>query len=242
MKNSVDAVSNRPLAQGILILDKEMGRLSFSLVSWLRKFTGQPKVGHAGTLDPFATGVMVMLLGTPFTKMATQFLQDDKEYLGTIRLGVETDTYDSDGQILSTTLLEPTVEEVEEALTFFQGKVLQVPPMFSAKKIGGKKLCDLARQGKNIEREAVTLEMKVDLLAYEYPYIRVKVRCSKGTYVRSIAHDLGKKLGTGAHLSALRRTRSGVFCIEQATTLSALQEDPAKLFSSMIQSPLKVSV
>lgn len=227
--------SQRP-PEGIIILDKPEGQLSFGLVSFLRRFTNQSKIGHAGTLDPFATGVMVMLLGAPFTRLSAQFLNDDKEYVGTITLGIETDSYDRDGVIIAKSLEVPTLEELKSALAFFQGKVEQIPPMFSAKKIGGKKLCDLARKGKVVDRAAVTVEMHTELLAYEYPYIRIKVSCSKGTYIRSIAHDLGKILGTGAHLSSLRRTRSGKYHIEQAVSPSFLVEGKVEI-NSILRNP-----
>ncbi len=210
--------------EGILIIDKLPEKTAFSLVSLLRKLSGQKTIGHAGTLDPFATGVMVLLIGSTFTRMSDKFLQNDKEYLGTVLLGVETDSYDCDGKIVATSSLIPTFEQVQKALESFQGEVLQTPPMFSAKKIGGQKLYHLARQGKVIERQPAAVKMQTELLAYEYPYLRIKVSCSKGTYVRSIAHDLGKLLGTGAHLSALRRVRSGPFRIEQAVSQASLEE------------------
>ncbi|MBS3904586.1 MAG: tRNA pseudouridine(55) synthase TruB [Simkania sp.] len=222
------------MPEGILVIDKLPGKTSFSLVSLLRHLSGQRTIGHAGTLDPFATGLMVLLIGSRFTRLSDKFLQDDKEYLGTIHLGIETDSYDCDGKIISQSELIPTIDQIEQALKNFQGTVLQTPPMFSAKKIDGQKLYHLARQGKVIERKAVPVQMHTELLAYEYPYVRIKVVCSKGTYVRSIAHDLGKLLNTGAHLSSLRRIRSGSFRIEQAVSQAALEERTTVWHESLI--------
>ena len=214
MKNSVP--------EGILIIDKCATRPSFSLVSKLRRLSGVRRIGHAGTLDPFATGVMVMLIGSKYTRMSEQFLKDDKEYLATIHLGKETDSYDCDGNILFENERQPQAWEIEAALASFQGEIWQTPPMFSAKKVGGKKLYELARKGQTIERKPSLVRMDTTLISYEYPYVTIRVRCSKGTYIRSIAHDLGENLGIGAHLSSLKRTKSGRFTIEQAIPQSSL--------------------
>lgn len=209
--------NNSPLLapHGILLVDKPKGKNSFWLVAALRKRLNVKTIGHAGTLDPFATGVMVMLIGKPFTRLSSQFLCEDKEYVATAYLGVETDSYDCDGEEKSRSLLVPSLEEIQEELKHFQGEVSQVPPMFSAKKINGKKLYDLARQGKEIERKPSIVKMEVTLVEYDYPHLKLHIKCSKGTYVRSIAHELGQRLKCGAHLSDLQRTRSGKFSIEQ---------------------------
>ena len=199
------------LPEGILLVNKPKGKTSFALVGVLRRLLKVKKIGHAGTLDPFATGVMVMLIGKTYTKRSDSFLGSDKEYLATAHLGLETDSYDCDGQIISKSDIIPTDDELKEALKSFQGDILQIPPMFSAKKVKGKKLYELARQGISIEREAVKLHVKVDLIAYHYPFIQLKIACSKGTYIRSIAQDLGKMLRCGAILSELTRIRSGTF-------------------------------
>ncbi|MGZ3732317.1 MAG: tRNA pseudouridine(55) synthase TruB [Parachlamydiaceae bacterium] len=201
--------------QGILLIDKPKGKTAFDLVAILRKKLNIRTIGHAGTLDPMATGVMVMLIGKKFTTLSNQLISDEKEYLGQVHLGIETDSYDAEGTHLATSSLIPTEEELNTALLHFQGEISQVPPMFSAKKIKGQKLYHLARQGKVVERAPVTLHVKTELLSYNYPYIELKITCSKGTYVRSIAHDLGQRLGCGAHLSALVRTRSGSYLLEQ---------------------------
>ncbi|NGX57600.1 MAG: tRNA pseudouridine synthase B [Chlamydiae bacterium] len=212
-------------SEGIILIDKPAGKTSFYLVNVLRKILGVKKIGHAGTLDPFATGVMVMLVGRKYTQMSQGFTKQGKSYLATIRLGVETDSYDCDGEVVSTSELIPSKEQVEEAMTHFQGMVQQTPPMFSAKKVGGRKLYELARKGQEIEREPITVTLETQLLRYEYPEIDVLIHCSKGTYVRSIAHDLGKMLGCGAHLSRLVRTQSGDFKLEECIKLEDLNRD-----------------
>ncbi len=203
------------LLEGVLLVDKPLGRTSFSLIRALRKLTGIRKIGHAGTLDPFASGVMVMLIGREYTRLSDTLLLQDKEYLAEIYLGVTTDTYDCDGKIVARSKKIPSEKQVDKAIEYFQGKIEQIPPMYSAKKIRGKKLYDLARQGVEVEREAAIVTVQTELLTYRYPYILIKVSCSKGTYIRSIAHELGQRLGCGAHLSQLKRTRSGQFTIEE---------------------------
>jgi tRNA pseudouridine55 synthase len=201
--------------EGILLVDKPKGPSSFRLVQILRKRLGVKKIGHAGTLDPFATGVMVMLIGRRYTRLSDQFLCNDKEYVAEVYLGVTTDTYDAEGTILTQSSLIPTLEQIEAALNTFQGEIEQIPPMFSAKKIQGKKLYELARKGIEVERKAVKVSLQIELIRYTYPFLELRVVCSKGTYIRSLAYDLGLKLGCGAHLTNLKRTRSGQFAIEQ---------------------------
>lgn len=200
---------------GILLVDKSPGSTSFQIVSQLRRLTKEQTIGHAGTLDPFATGVMVMLIGRSFTKRSNEFLGSDKQYRAVLTLGVSTDTYDCDGKQIAENTLIPTLAQIEQTLTTFQGEILQVPPMFSAKKIGGKKLCDLARKGITIERQPALVRLAIRLLRFSYPHLEIVVDCSKGTYIRSLAHDIGIALGCGAHLSSLQRLRSGAFTLEE---------------------------
>lgn len=209
--------------EGILLLDKPVGKTSFHLVATLRKKLGVRKIGHAGTLDPFATGVMVMLVGRNFTKLSDSFLHHDKEYVAKAKLGVATDTYDCEGEVVATSEQVPSLEEVKQALEKFQGEIQQIPPMYSAKKVNGQKLYDMARKGQVIERAPVTLTVETEMLAYEYPYLTLRIKCSKGTYIRSIAHDLGQLLGCGAHLVELTRTRSGHFAVENCLAWDSLQ-------------------
>jgi tRNA pseudouridine55 synthase len=201
---------------GLLLVNKAKGTLSFRLVTLLRKRTGVETIGHAGTLDPFATGLMVMLVGRNYTKRSNEFLTCDKEYLATMHLGITTDTYDIDGVATVQSSVIPTEAQLLSALASFQGSILQTPPMYSAKKIGGQKLYDLARRGLTVERAPVPVQVAIECTRYEYPEVDLRVVCSKGTYVRSLAHDIGQALGVGAHLSALQRLRSGTFSLERA--------------------------
>lgn len=202
--------------EGILLVDKPKGKTSFSLIAALRKILNIQKIGHAGTLDPMATGLMVLLIGKRYTTLSDKLIATDKEYLAEITLGAATDTYDAEGTVTTTSPLIPTDDQVNEALKTFQGTILQTPPMFSAKKVQGKKLYDLARQGHTIERKSVEVKVQIELLEYLYPKIHLRINCSKGTYVRSIAHDLGELLGCHGHLSALVRTRSGKFLLQDS--------------------------
>lgn len=210
---------------GILLVNKERGSTSFQIVSLLRKRTGIETIGHAGTLDPFATGVMVMMIGREYTRRSEEFLCKDKQYLAELQLGVATDSYDLDGQITSRSDLIPSEQQVLLASRAFQGEILQTPPMFSAKKINGKKLCDLARKGIMVERQPVSVHVKLEIIEYTYPRLTLLIDCSKGTYIRSIAHDLGQALGCGAHLTALCRTRSGTFTLEECIPHAQLKSD-----------------
>ena len=204
---------NRPT--GILLVDKAPGSTSFQIVSQLRRLTREQTIGHAGTLDPFATGVMVLLIGREFTRRSDQFLGAEKQYKATLHLGIATDTYDLDGQITAKSDLVPTLEQVNEALQTFQQEIFQIPPMFSAKKIAGKKLYELARKGQTIERQPIKVHVEIQLLKFTYPYLEIVVNCSKGTYIRSLAHDIGQFLGSFAHLSSLTRLKSGQFTLEE---------------------------
>lgn len=220
---------NNYKGEGILLVDKEKERTAFYLVKVLRKLTGIKKIGHAGILDPFATGVMVMLIGRPYTKMAGKFLNDDKEYQATLKLGVATDTFDCDGTFTESSTKVPSLKEIEAVLEDFQGCIEQTPPMFSAKKIEGQKLYTLARQGIVVERKPIQINVHIELLDYTYPELKMRVACSKGTYVRSLAHDIGLKLGCYAHLTALQRTRSGNFCLKDCVDAKSLS-DPSFLY------------
>jgi len=207
-------------SEGILLVNKPIGKTSFSLVSALRKKTGIKKIGHAGTLDPFASGVMILLLGRTFTAQSDRFIGQDKEYEALVHLGIETTTFDPEGEITRQSDLVPKLSQVEEALKSFQGTIEQIPPMYSAKKVKGKKLYELARKGIEIERKPVSLTVHTELISYNYPELKLKICCSKGTYIRSIASDLGQLLGCGAHLKKLTRTRCGPYhlkdCIDGA--------------------------
>lgn len=224
MKNNL-ARPILPMNEGILLVDKPKGKTSFSLVSALRRKTGIQKIGHAGTLDPFATGLMIMLIGKEFTRLSDQYLTQEKEYQCTVCLGVTTDTYDCEGAVTQTSSHIPSLSDIETALTHFSGTILQIPPMFSAKKIKGKKLYELARKGISVERAPVSVTLKTTLISYTYPHLKLHIVCSKGTYIRSLAYDLGTLLTCGAHLDELRRLRSGSFSIDQAINGALLYAD-----------------
>lgn len=208
--------------EGILLVDKPEGKSSFWCVMMARKKLGVKKIGHGGTLDPFATGLLVLLVGRNYTKRAGEFLEGDKEYLATAHLGIATDSFDSDGNETHTSDIVPTLAEIEEAMRYFHGKIKQVPPMFSAKKINGTRLYELARKGVVVERKAVFVNVSCKIIRYEYPELEFHVTCSKGCYIRTLAEDIGQKLGCYAHLTQLRRLRSGRFSIESANPIEAL--------------------
>lgn len=210
--------------EGILLIDKPAGRTSFSLIKTLRKRLNIQKIGHAGTLDPLACGVMVILLGRAYTRLSDQFLKQDKEYKAQIHLGVSTETFDTEGSVTAYSEKVPSEEEILAAVTKFQGSVMQVPPMYSAKKVNGQALYKLARQGKIVPRDPVEVHLKIEILAYHYPHLELKIACSKGTYIRSLANDLGAVLGCGGHLSYLQRTRSGQFSIDDCLEPSVLED------------------
>lgn len=201
--------------EGILLVNKSKGQTSFSIVSMLRKITKIQKIGHCGTLDPFATGVMVLLIGKKYTTKMNDFLIHDKEYLAEVTLGQTTPSFDGETPGENFSAKVPSLEEVENSLEYFQGSIEQTPPMYSAKKIKGQRLYRLARKGISIERIPIKIELKTKLISYNYPILKLKIVCSKGTYIRSIAHDLGQKLSTGAYLSNLIRTRSGPFSLNE---------------------------
>jgi len=219
-------ISNTPLLEqnGILLVNKPKGKTSFSLVATLRRRLGVKKIGHAGTLDPFATGVMVMLVGRSFTRLSDQFLGADKEYLAELFLGAATDTHDCEGKIISQSDGIPTLSEIEATVAKFQGDIEQVPPMYSAKKVNGKKLYELARQGKEIERKPCKVHLNIKVIHYQYPSLILSVQCSKGTYIRSLAHDIGQHLECGAHLTNLTRMRSGTFHLNDCIDGMLLQD------------------
>lgn len=207
--------SCRVLPEGILLVDKPQGRTSFSIIRSLVKKTGIKKIGHAGTLDPFATGVLVILVGRKYTKLSDKLLFQDKEYQAIAYLGTTTDSFDCDGKIVGHSKKVPTLDEILHASQYFQGEIQQEPPMFSAKKIHGKKLYEYARKGLIIDRPPATVRVSLEITSYQYPRVFFSVKCSKGTYIRSIAHELGNMLGCGAYLEELRRSRSGQFSIDQ---------------------------
>lgn len=215
------------LHEGVLLVNKSKGVTSFSLVRLLRSLTKISKIGHAGTLDPQAEGLMILLIGSKFTKQSAAFINLGKEYEAEIYLGKTTDTYDAEGKVLQqNTTITPSQEQLETTLQQFQGESLQTPPMFSAKKVGGKKLYELARQNIAIERKPALVTLHITLQSYSYPIVKCHIRCSKGTYIRSFAHDLGHALGCGGYLFSLTRTSIGPFSIKDALTEEELVHTP----------------
>ncbi len=211
------------MIDGFLVIDKPEGITSHGVVQRVRQWAEQRRVGHLGTLDPLARGVLPMALGEA-TKLSRLLTHGKKAYRGRIRLGVATTSYDREGEVIASCDGPwPEQEELEKALETFRGAIRQVPPPFSARKLGGEKAYRLARRGEPVELDPtdVTIE-RLDLLDYSPPFLSLVVDCSAGTYVRSLAHDLGRLLGTGAHLWELCRTRSGPFTLEQAIPLEDL--------------------
>jgi tRNA pseudouridine55 synthase len=208
---------------GLLVIDKPGGITSHDVVNRVRRFTGEQSVGHLGTLDPMATGVLPLLLGR-FTRLAQFFSTADKTYTGHIRFGFATDTYDAEGEPQGTlTVPILTLDQVRHAAAPFHGIVEQMPPAFSAKKIAGKPAYKLAREGKPVELKPKTIQIhEFEITGLEGDTASFRIQVSAGGYVRSIAHELGQALGCGAHLSSLRRTQAGAFAIDQASTLEAL--------------------
>lgn len=206
---------------GILVVDKPSGPTSHDICQYFKRTLDVRKVGHAGTLDPLATGVLVILLDGA-CKLQPIFMGKDKEYQFTLCFGISTDTYDSQGKILKEKPISPnTLEELKKILKDFTGEILQVPPPFSAIKKGGVPLYKLARKGEMILAEPRKIRVdSLEIIDARLPEVTLKARCSSGTYVRSIAHDLGKILGCGAHIKALRRLRSEPFGVEEAVILS----------------------
>ena len=221
---------------GTFLVDKPEGSSSFYMVRKVRKALGMKKVGHAGTLDPFATGLLVICAGRPATKMIDQIMVGEKEYLATLRLGIETTTLDPEGEITSNKSVGSlSVDVVEACLERFRGEQLQVPPIYSALKHKGKPLYHYARKGIAIEKPPrnvtiYTLERTGDdcLLTDSSPFLTIRVVCSKGTYIRTLGADIGTVLGCGAYLTALRRVRSGCFHVRDSVTGSDLLKDNAK--------------
>ncbi|MFH1552397.1 MAG: tRNA pseudouridine(55) synthase TruB [Candidatus Omnitrophota bacterium] len=221
---------------GILVVDKQKGMTSHDVVKMVRDRFAIKKVGHAGTLDPNATGVLVLLLGRA-TKLSGKFLNEDKEYEATMKLGEKTDSGDSDGKLISTKEVCSSEEKIRDTMAEFFGEIEQVPPMVSAKRVKGKRLYKLARKNIEVERQPQKIVIKkMKIFGIEPPFVRFGIVCSKGTYVRQLADDIGERLGCGAHLTELNRTRSGSFSIDMAVSFSELADmDRGTLDESIVR-------
>ncbi len=208
---------------GILNVYKEPGFTSFDVVAKLRGICRQKKIGHTGTLDPAASGVLPVCLGNA-TKLCGLLTEKTKQYRAVMRLGVETDTQDMTGKILRELPVEAAEKEVRAAVLSFVGEYEQVPPMYSALKVNGKKLCDLARAGREVERQGrpVTI-LSLEIAEMALPLVTMDVACSKGTYIRTLCHDIGQRLGCGGAMESLVRTGSGQFTLEEAHTLAQIE-------------------
>jgi len=214
---------------GFVVVDKPRGLTSHDVVDAARRWFGTRQVGHLGTLDPLATGVLPLAIRSA-TKLVPFLEGGDKRYEGTVRFGEETDTLDAEGEVLRRYEGElPDADEIRSALKRFAGEIEQLPPMYSAVKLGGVPLHRLARQGREVERSPKKIRIdRVELTAYEPPDCKIDVECSAGTYVRVLAADLGSELGCGGHLRDLCRTRSGPFVLEDAVTSEALTDAAEK--------------
>ncbi len=224
------------MINGIIVIAKEPGFTSHDVVAKMRGICGQRKIGHTGTLDPAATGVLPVCLGSA-TKLCDMLTDKNKEYVAELLLGVETDTQDTSGTVLSEKPVEVTEEEVRQAAMSFVGAYNQIPPMYSALKVNGKKLYELAREGREVERKARPVEiLELEILECKLPVVTMRVACSKGTYIRTLCADIGEKLGCGGTMQKLQRIKVGAYTLKDAVTLGELQElkDDGRLSEAVI--------
>lgn len=228
--------------EGFLFVDKPEDWTSFDVVNYVRRMVASTeekkprnvKVGHTGTLDPAATGLLVLCVGKNYTKRVPELIKQDKTYDVELKLGESSTTGDKEGDISLVSSKEPSPEEVEEVVNSFLGEIDQTPPVFSAIKIDGKRAYDLARSGKNVEMKSRKVNIhSISNIVYKYPFVKFETRVGSGTYIRSLATDIGEKLGTGAYMSNLRRTSIGEVSIDQALTKSEIT--PEKLQKILAQ-------
>lgn len=214
----------RNMASGVLVVDKPIGMTSHQVVQVIRNGTHIKRAGHTGTLDPRASGVLVVLIG-PAVRLSEYVSAEDKRYQATIKLGEKTDTYDADGTITGTADVNVTMEQFEEALQQFVGQIEQVPPPYSAVKVKGRRAYEMARKGEEVKLEPRIINVhSLEMIEWNAPEVVIDVHCSSGTYVRSLAYDLGEVLGCGANLTGLRRTKSGRFTLKDSVPLRKLNE------------------
>lgn len=221
---------------GFILIDKPIGPTSFGVIARLRRLTGIKKIGHAGTLDPFASGLLLCAIGREATREIEKFVKLGKEYEADVFLGISTDTFDREGKVTSEYSGQKIDKKKIKAAVFsFLGSQKQTPPMFSAKKIGGKKLCDLARKGIEVKRAPNDIEIfSIKILRLAWPSLKIKLSCSSGTYIRTIAADLGEQLGCGAHLTDLRRTKISGYSVKKAIKLDKLTAENWRKFLFII--------
>lgn len=212
---------------GIVNINKPYGKSSHFVVAVIRRITGIKKVGHTGTLDPLATGVLPICIGREATKLSQQIMDGTKCYRAVLQLGKTTTTQDSEGEVLSEREVNVLPEQIESAVSSFVGKISQIPPMYSAVKINGQKLYKLAREGKEVEREPriITIHsIEIVNIDLDKAQIEIIITCSKGTYIRTLCHDIGEKLGCGGYMASLIRTKSSLFTIEDSITLEEFEQ------------------
>ena len=218
---------------GIIVINKPIGCTSYNIVYRVKKIFKE-KVGHTGTLDPLATGVLPILIGKG-TKLSNYLMEHDKEYIATLKLGKKTDTLDAEGEVIEEREVDDNIfnkDKIDEVLNKFIGKIEQIPPLYSAIKVNGKKLYEYARKGKQVEikpREIEIYQIELISILPEKQEIQYKVHCSKGTYIRKLSEDIAEKLGTVGFMKELRRTRVGDFCIEQAIKISDIVKNESKI-------------
>lgn len=221
---------------GVLVIRKEKGYTSHDVVARLRGILRTRKIGHTGTLDPDAEGVLPVAVGKA-TKLVEMLTDKEKTYEAVLHLGIETDTQDIGGRILEERPVTQSEEEIRTVMAGFLGQQMQIPPMYSALKVNGRKLCDLAREGKTIERSPRPVFFSaIEITGISLPYVRFVVTCSKGTYIRTLCHDIGERLGCKGCMESLVRTRSGRFSMEEALTLSQVEKmaEEGTLFQKII--------
>ena len=224
-------------AVGLVLLDKPEGYTSFKAAAVLRRIYGTKRVGHTGTLDPMATGALPVLIGRA-TRLCSFVALSDKEYIADIRLGITTDTLDITGRVLTECVPDVSDERLLDAVAHFKGEYDQIPPMFSALKVGGKKLYELARDGKEVERKPRHVQIyRIRILQIDLPRVRMEVTCSKGTYIRTLCHDIGEKLGCGGCMESLLRTRVERFGVAESLRISEVEQlmDEGTLQEHMIK-------
>ena len=225
------------MKEGFILIDKPKGITSHDVVDKLREITKIRKIGYAGTLDPLGTGLLILGIGRGATKRLSEFLRLDKEYIAKLRLGAVSDTFDKEGKIEFKKIERiPSREKIVKVIKEFIGQISQIPPSYSAKKIKGEKAYNLARKGKKVELKPQRVNIyEIKILRYKFPYLEIKVNCSSGTYIRSLASDIGKKLGCGALLEDLRRTRIGNFSAKQAKKLEEINSKNWRSFLIPLQ-------
>jgi len=212
---------------GFLLINKPEGITSYEVVKKIKKITGIKEVGHSGVLDPFASGLLIIGVNREATKKLNEFLKMDKEYVAVFRLGKESDTYDRDGVIKENLVTKiPTLEEIKKCLATFEGEIEQIPPPYSNKRIKGQRARDLIRKGLAVILKPQKIKIyQIEILDYKFPELKIKVSCSSGTYIRSLAHDFGLKIKTGAYVEKLTRTKIGEYQLKEAIDLSLLNKD-----------------